>query len=123
MRAVQAEKGIKTKTLEEEPIIAPHLRWIWKAFCDLNSRRPVAGMGGALPFSYTEIEAYCRLKGIYALGERERLLHFLDLLDREWLKAYIEKERRENPTPSSLPPPSHSPPRVAPRRPRTPTQV
>ena len=69
-------------------------------------------MGGFLPFSYTEIEAYCRLKGIYSLGDRERLLNLLEVLDAEWIKAYVERESKNNPSPKGSPPPtSHSPPR------------
>jgi len=97
-------------------VLSPHLFWVWKAFTDLNARRPVAGMGGYLPFSYIEIEAYCRLKGITTLNERERLLRLLDALDAAWMKAYVEKSERENkPTPAP-PPPSHSPPRGGGRR-------
>lgn len=111
MRKVQEEKGIKVKTLEDEPTLSPHLFWVWKAFTDLNTRRPVAGMGGYLPLSYSEIEAYCRLKGIMFHGERERLVYLLEVLDREWMKTYIEKEEKKNPSKKTPPPPSHSPPR------------
>lgn len=68
-------------------------------------------MGGYLPFSYTEIEAYFRLKGIFYPGERDRLLRLLDVLDREWMRQYIEEEAKKNPSKSPKPPPSHSPPR------------
>jgi hypothetical protein len=81
-------------------------------------------MGGYLPFSYSEIDAYCRLKGIYSLGDRERLLHFLELLDAEWIKAYVERENKKNPSSKgSSPPPSHSPPRGGGRKASPRTQV
>lgn len=81
-------------------------------------------MGGFLPFSYTEIEAYCRLKGIYSLGDRERLLRLLEVLDAEWIKAYVEREAKNNPSSKgSPPPPSHSPPRGGGRKAPPRTQV
>jgi hypothetical protein len=42
-------------------------------------------MSGACPISFADIEAYCNLKGIYSLFERQRLLHFIDVLDRHWM--------------------------------------
>lgn len=88
-----------------------HLYWIWKAFTELNYRRDYAGMGTPVPFKFSELEAYCRLKGIYSLGERERLLRLIDVLDREWMRQTLEKQEQENPSPTSRAPPSHSPPR------------
>lgn len=123
MRQIEAEKGIKAKTLSDEPTLSPHLYWVWKAFTDLNARRPVAGMGGYLPLSYSEIEAYCRLKGIYSLGERERLVRLLEILDHQWIKDYIEKESKERPSSKGKPPPSQSPPRGGGRKPPPRTQV
>jgi hypothetical protein len=75
-------------------------------------------MAGPLPFAYADIEAYCNLKGIYLLGERERLLRLLDPLDREWMqKAYEENGRGSTAPPP--PPPNHSPPRDRGNRQRT----
>lgn len=60
-------------------------------------------MSGPVPLTYTDIEAYCRLKGIYSLGERERLLRGLDALDREYMaRAY---EESKNSRPGKSPPP------------------
>ena len=107
--APDLEPSLKIKTLEDEPKLSPHLFWVWQAFTDLNYRR-AAGMGGPQPISYTDMDAYCRLKGIYAPGEREKLLRLIDPLDRLWMqKAHEEAEKKQNT--STPPPPSHSPPR------------
>lgn len=50
-------------------------------------------MSGACPISYSDIEAYCHLKGIYSLFERQRLLHFIDILDRHWMSKHYEKQK------------------------------
>jgi hypothetical protein len=74
---------------------------VWKAFTDLNYRRGT-GFSGPLPLSYSDIEAYCRMKGIYSLGDRERLLSLLDPLDRQWMAdSYKEADKKtsKNPKP------------------------
>lgn len=103
------EEGTTFKTLEDEPKLGPHLHWVWKAFTDLNYRRQ-AGMGGPLPLTYTDIEAYCRLKAIYSHADRERLLRLIDPLDREYMAlAHSDPKRPGQGSPP--PPPTHSPPR------------
>lgn len=105
------EPTLTIKTLEDEPKLSPHLFWVWQAFTDLNYRRS-AGMGGPQPISYTEIDAYCRLKAIYSPGDRERLLRLIDPLDRAWMaKAHEEQAKKEKTSSTTPPPPSHSPPR------------
>lgn len=106
--APDLEPALKIKTLEDEPKLSPHLFWVWQAFTDLNYRRPT-GYGGPQPIPYVEMEAYCRLKGIYSPGEREKLLRNIDKLDRLWMQqAHEDIEKKNSPTP---PPPSQSPPR------------
>lgn len=70
-------------------------------------------MGEATYITYSEIEAYCRLKGITYPPERERLVRLLDRLDREWMRIHLEKREKElkNTSKGKPPPPSHSPPR------------
>jgi hypothetical protein len=97
LKAIQEEKGIKVKTLEDEPVLSVHLGWIWRSFTELNYRR-ATGMNGPLPLTYADIEAYCNLRGIYTLYERQRLLRFLDLLDQEWMKDFYAKQEAENKT-------------------------
>lgn len=116
MREVQAETGQEIKALEDaEPVLHRHLMWIWRAFTDLNYRRGVS-MSGACPISYSDIDAYCQLKGIYSLLERERLLNYLDVLDRHWMSKHYEKQkkadsaappqqRKARPMPDAPPPP------------------
>lgn len=76
-------------------------------------------MSGPLPVSYGDIESYCNLKGIYLLGERERLLRLLDPLDREWMIKAHEEASKGSGKGSTPPPPSHSPPRDGATRNRT----
>lgn len=76
-------------------------------------------MSGPLPVQYADIEAYCNLKGIYLLGERERLLRLLDPLDREWMTKAHEEASKGSKGSTPSPPPSHSPPRDGATRNRT----
>lgn len=115
-----AEPAFKAKTLEDEPKLGPHLLWIWKAFTDLNYRRP-AGFAGPLPIPYVEIDSYCRLKDIWAPGEKDRLLRLLDPLDRAWMAKAHEEAAKENKAPKA--PPSQSPPRGGGYRPPPRKQV
>lgn len=113
MREIQEAQGIKIKTLEDEPVLSSHLQWVWKAFTDLNYRRS-AGFGGPLPITYSDIDSYCRLKGIDLLVEREKLLRFIDALDRAYMADTYEKQKVEDARNSGAtppPPPSQSPPR------------
>lgn len=103
LREVQKEKGIRVKTLEEKPNLQRHLSWVWQAFTDLNYRRGVA-MSGAVPITYSDMEAYCRLKGIYSLLERERLVRFLDILDRHWMAKHYEKQKQREQQATKTPP-------------------
>lgn len=77
-------------------------------------------MAGPAPITFTDIEAYCRLKAIYSLSERERLLRLLDPLDREWMAAaHAAEEAARKGKGSAPPPPTHSPPRDGGTRNRT----
>jgi hypothetical protein len=63
-------------------------------------------MSGPLPINYTDIESYCRLKGIWSLIERQRLLRHLDTLDRQWMaKKYEEKPTGTKSPETKKPPP------------------
>ena len=116
------EPAFKAKTLEDEPFLGPHLMWVWKAFTDLNYRRP-AGFAGPLPITYTDIDAYCRLKDILSPGERERLLRLIDPLDRAWMAKAHEESAKGDKNPSKSAPPSQSPPRGGGTRPPPRTKV
>lgn len=78
-------------------------------------------MTGPAPFTYSDIESYCRLKGIDSLKERERMTRLIDALDRAYMAAFYEKQAAKSPAKNgATPPPTHSPPRNgrSPRRPR-----
>jgi hypothetical protein len=76
-------------------------------------------MSGACPISYADIEAYCNLKGIYSLFERQRLLHFIDILDRHWMVKHYEKQEKRIQEVTKKPRPRQSLEPKSPRRPRT----
>ena len=59
------------------------LPW-WEAFSLLSGSRPWT-MGGPAPIPLTEIEAYCRLKGIADPYEVDDLLYLVRKLDGIWL--------------------------------------
>lgn len=77
-------------------------------------------MNGACPISFSDIEAYCHLKGIYSLFERQRLLHFLDVLDRHWMSKHYEKQKGDMDRLTNKPRTRQSP---EPQRPRPRTRV
>ena len=99
-----------------------HLRWVWQAFTDLNYRRG-AGFSGPLPFTFTDIDSYCRFKGIETLREREKLFRYIDALDRAYMADVYEKQAATMDKLSKTPPPpTHSPPRNG-RTPRSPRKT
>lgn len=71
-------------------------------------------MSGAVPITFVDMEAYCALKGIYSLYERQRLIHFIDLLDRHWMAKHYEKAKKKEDTSAT------SDPRHFLKRPKTP---
>lgn len=77
-------------------------------------------MSGACPISFADIEAYCNLKGIYSLFERQKLLHFIDVLDRQWMAKHYAKQKGEVDKHNTNPRTRQSSPTESPRRrPRT----
>lgn len=74
-------------------------------------------MGDVGYIPYSEIDAYCRLKGMFFPYERERFVKFVVALDVEWMKLHAEEQKKKNgKTGAQPPPPSHSPPRNVPHR-------
>jgi hypothetical protein len=58
---------ITPKTFEEVPdeVTCPYeLQYVWEYFRELDSRRPVGGMGGFTPISHTEITHWSEGMGI-----------------------------------------------------------
>lgn len=81
-------------------MLSQHLFWIWQAFSELSYRRGV-GFAGPLPISYSDILAYCRLRDIRAASEKERLLRFIDVLDKVFMADAYKNAGKEAPTPPS----------------------
>lgn len=99
-------------------MLAQHLLWVWQAFTDLSYRRS-SGFGGPLPISYSDILAYCHLKGIKTAEEKERLTRFVDALDKVFMaEAYKDVESNKSPPPQRAEAHRHDVPRHK-RRPPT----
>jgi len=76
------------------PTVYPDLVWAWQAFEFCHRTRSNSG-SGPLPIQATEIEAYCRLRGIKADDDIDFLLRVIPVLDNWWLKDFYEKQKIE----------------------------
>jgi len=51
----------RNKAPERGPELPPHAGYLWNTFVELSSCRAPTGFGSA-PISFSEIDAYCRMK-------------------------------------------------------------
>lgn len=98
------DPSLSIKTLDEEPKLFSHLNWVWEAFGELNYRRGVS-MSGPVPITMMDIEAYARFRGIASAIERDRLLHYLRVLDQEWMTNHYTEQKKRGEQPGTQPPP------------------
>jgi len=75
----------------ERPILPRDLAWVWEAFCDLVSSRPI-GMGGVGMIPFEAIDRWATRHGFHG-DSFLTLKHHIRALDRE--DQLIQKEQRE----------------------------
>lgn len=94
MLRTRAESGLNTPALEAMPDLNEYLSGFLSAFLTLNRARTTGGMS-ANPLLMTDIEAYCRLKGIDNPEEREEFLSYMQTMDDEFL-AFQQRKGQDS---------------------------
>lgn len=84
-----AENGGNVPALENCPELDAYQRWVYQAFQSLTQSRQI-GMNGPQPISVSEINAYCQLKRIQDLDERQRFTELVKAMDRTYLESVRE---------------------------------
>jgi len=90
----RAEGKPPPKPQEPAPNLFPDMLWVWSAFCMLSDRRGV-GANGPLPITMEAMHAYAKMTNRRERVYMEQLLHFVPLLDREYLNDFYEKQAAE----------------------------
>jgi len=88
------KEPVANKPQEPAPTIFPDMLWVWKAFCDLSDRRGV-GPHGPVPITLEAMNAYLDLTGRKHYPYKQQVLHFVPILDREYLRDFYEKQAKE----------------------------
>ena len=71
--------------LDSAPVLFGDLRWVWKAFHALSSGRQRA-FSSLQPIQVSEIVSYAEYENIRDEEEREDLIHYVQFLDRIFMK-------------------------------------
>lgn len=71
--------------MQDEPELADNLSWIWSAFWELGSDRPI-GMGGAGPIPFSSLDRYAGRYDIDDGEEFDRFRGFIRRMDAAYLK-------------------------------------
>jgi len=97
------ESGQDTSSiLEEPPELFPDLVEYWSAFHVLSSSRSSGFSIGYIPLP--ALESYFRIMNIDSLEERLEYIHFVGVLDSEYLKWQGEQhEKKQKQKPASSP--------------------
>ena len=90
----KAEGKPPPKPQEPAPTIYPDMMWVWKAFCDLSDRRGV-GPSGPVPVTLEAMNAYLELTNRKCYPYAQQVLHFIPILDREYLRDFYDKQAKE----------------------------
>lgn len=88
MAVVAKAKG--KAPIKPAPKLAPHLRYIWAIYCDLDATRDIGMALGPLP--YREIEAFARLTNTkltpFEVGA-------IRALDRAFMEHRVQAQKQE----------------------------
>ncbi len=90
----KAEGYSPPKPQEQAPTIYPDMTWVWKAFCDLSDRRGV-GPSGPVPITLEAMNAYLELTNRKHYPYVQQVLHFIPILDREYLRDFYDNQAKE----------------------------
>jgi hypothetical protein len=82
--------SVATKAIDDRPEVEAHLQFVWAAFWELGSDRPVTMGGvGAIPFS--AIDRYAQRAGVDDPDQFARFLQLIRCLDAPYL-AHVNKK-------------------------------
>jgi hypothetical protein len=91
-KAAGVPKPVKPQ--EPAPNLFPDMLWIWSAFCFLSERRGVSA-NGPVPITIEAMNAFAQMTNRYRQPYVEQLLRFIPELDREYLRDFYEKQKRD----------------------------
>jgi len=78
------EDGVEPKALQERPQLPDHLQFVWSAWWELHTDRPVGMAVGAIPFS--AIDRYAARYGIDGMDHFDAFREAVRALDGAYLK-------------------------------------
>lgn len=90
---------------KEEPDVDAVVLMYWNAFQELQSERPIGGMGGAGSIPWTAIDRYADRHG-YVEGGYYDFHELMRFLDNKWLKMQSDKMEKEKKKSKSKPKPA-----------------
>lgn len=102
-------------TDREMPILDEVEMMYWNHFQELQSERPIGGMGGAGAIPWSSIDRYAERFGFLGEGYRD-FLSVIRFLDNKWLSMMHEKQEKEKAKNKNKSKGSSSKPARAPRR-------
>lgn len=99
MRKRRAEKEAAgqvapLKPQEPAPTLFPDMMWVWSAYCYLSERRGV-GPNGPVAITIEAMNAYLELSNRKHAPYVQQVLHFIPILDREYLHQFYDKQAKE----------------------------
>jgi hypothetical protein len=75
---------LPTPAIDQRPEVYEDLGGVWTAFVELNATR-ATGFGPG-PITFTEIDAWLRLRGVAGAGDKEDYAYLIHALDQTWLR-------------------------------------
>lgn len=102
LRAIRERRAAKEKAAnkttkppqEQAPTIFPDLLWVWSVFCFLSDRRGV-GPHGPVSITVEAMSHYLELTNRKHAPYVDQVLHYVPLLDREYLRDFYDKQAQE----------------------------
>jgi hypothetical protein len=98
MTEAYLEKGLEPPPemlpATEEPDADAVVLMYWNAFQELQSERPLGGMGGAGSIPWTAIDRYAERHGHIDEGYYT-FIELMRFLDNKWLKMQSDKQKKE----------------------------
>lgn len=83
---------VALKALDAQPEIEPYLRFVWDAFWELNSDRPIGAMGGVGTIPFSSVDRYARRFGINDPDQFSRFLSLIRKIDSKYTVKVNERK-------------------------------
>lgn len=82
------------KPQEPAPNLFPDMLWVWSTFCFLSERRGVSA-NGPVPITMEAMHAFSQMTNRHRHPYIEQLLRFIPELDREYLRDFYDKQKKD----------------------------